>query len=255
LIVMTDESVRQIIKRLKTETRRVVTPQPPKRFPIPQLKAASGSDAMICTWSETSPGDFPMWKHYTTCPYKPGDHLLVREAWGIGSSGGYLVDPCLNYRADRSGRAVDPKFLSSELVAGRYIHRDGWRSARFMYKWAMRIRLEVREVYVERLQAIRAQSLVREGLARRKPQSASATRQLYTRWIDGWNGLNAKRGFGWDGNPWVYAVRFRLLSVEGGMVTDEANQAWETRSQNDDRSSNRVVGRQERTAARSTHAT
>lgn len=30
---------------------------------------------------------------------------------------------------------------------------------------------------------------------------------------DLWDSINAKRGFGWDTNPWVWAVTFRRVDV------------------------------------------
>jgi len=34
------------------------------------------------------------------------------------------------------------------------------------------------------------------------------------RYIDDWNKLNGKRGYGWETNPYVWVVEFKM--VEGG---------------------------------------
>ena len=30
----------------------------------------------------------------------------------------------------------------------------------------------------------------------------------YQAWVNLWDTINAKRGFGWDMNPWVWVVKF-----------------------------------------------
>jgi hypothetical protein len=60
------------------------------------------------------------------------------------------------------------------------------------------ITLEVLSVKVERLQDI-----TMEGMA---PEGKST-------WIALWNHHHAKRGYGWDANPWVWVVEFER--VEG----------------------------------------
>lgn len=215
LRVMSDESVQRTLAGVKTETRRVFTPQPPAQYSFPQLRNG------VCLWSKEKAGDFPMWTHHHSGLPAKGDHLLVRESWGVGDSGGYLVDPCLNYRADGEQRPIDPKFLGAELAAGRYKHREGWRSPRFMYKWAIRIRLEVLDVWAHRLREIPTRSIAAEGLRKRLPSSLTAMRTMMQEWMTGWDALNAKRGYPYESNPWVYAVRYKLVNVEGGMICEQ----------------------------------
>lgn len=30
---------------------------------------------------------------------------------------------------------------------------------------------------------------------------------------DLWDSINAKRGYGWDGNPWVWVISYKRVSV------------------------------------------
>jgi hypothetical protein len=113
-----------------------------------------------------------------------------------------------NYRI--SGRAEDHK----------------WRPSIFMPRWASRITLEITEVRVERLQEISEEAAIAEGsfltrcqcakMKARSITSTSAFRQTGCH-IHGqdfqtlWNSINAKRGYGWDKNPFVWVVSFKVI--------------------------------------------
>ena len=74
-----------------------------------------------------------------------------------------------------------------------------------MPRFASRITLEVTEVRVERLQEITEADAWAEGIA------AHVVRPIHD-YAALWDSLNAKRGFGWDTNPWVWVVSFRRLT-------------------------------------------
>jgi hypothetical protein len=35
-----------------------------------------------------------------------------------------------------------------------------------------------------------------------------------------WNNLNAKRGYGWESNPWVWVVEFEYMSKEEALLKE-----------------------------------
>ena len=90
-----------------------------------------------------------------------------------------------------------------------------WTNARYMPRWASRLTLVVGELRVQRLHEISEADAIAEGVrpsmvgdgwwtggdgqAGTSPEAAYALL---------WNSLNAKRGFGWNTNPWVAAVTF-----------------------------------------------
>ena len=95
-----------------------------------------------------------------------------------------------------------------------------WRPSIFMPRWASRITLEVTGVRVERVQQISGRDAQAEGV---DPQNAAyhvydGHQVTDEAWIaayaDLWNEINAKRGFGWDANPWVWVVKFRKIEVQ-----------------------------------------
>jgi hypothetical protein len=158
------------------------------------------------------------------CPYGvPGDRLWVRETWGVADSGGRLIDPCINYRADGVqlpliGHA-DPATWSIARSAYEVNDsdllkvKDGWRSARFMFRWASRITLEITDVRVQWVQAISEGDAASEGVQ----WAGNGTRHGYVHargaFMSLWDSINAKRGFGWVVNPWVWALTFKLVTA------------------------------------------
>lgn len=128
---------------------------------------------------------------------QPGDRLWVRETWycaGVDESDGYPV----RYR---EGATVQEDVSIS------------WRPSIFMPRWASRITLEITGVRVERLQDITEEDAKEEGVPPMifsdggygKPDYRDGFRQL-------WDSINAKRGFGWDVNPWVWVIEFRRVT-------------------------------------------
>jgi hypothetical protein len=70
-----------------------------------------------------------------------------------------------------------------------------------------RITLEVTAVRVERLQEIGEEDCRAEGLEDFYGSNAPYS-DGRTRFMDAWNTLNAKRGYSWESNPWVWVIEF-----------------------------------------------
>ena len=124
-----------------------------------------------------------------TCPYgQVGDRLWVRESF-------YTESGDIWYKAD--GQTA-PMFIK-------------WKPSLFMPRWASRITLEITEVRVERLQEISDGDCQAEGC--QYPQ----WRGSHTSWKGAykalWDSLNAKRGYGWEVNPWVWVISFDAMGI------------------------------------------
>ena len=89
-------------------------------------------------------------------------------------------------------------------------HESGWfkRNSIFMPKWAARTWLEVIRVKVERVQDIKLNDIEAEGIITKNTEAGEALEL----WIKLWDRINAKRGFGWDVNPWVWVYEFKVKS-------------------------------------------
>lgn len=127
--------------------------------------------------------------------YQRGDVLWIREAWGIGiQSTGEII-----YKADY----IDKK---APLAEGQR-----WRPSLRMPRSVARIFLRVTDVRVERLQDISEADAIAEGLDN---AAAYTPKENIERFAAFWDSFSAKRGYGWDTNPWVWAYTFELVRKE-----------------------------------------
>lgn len=229
-ILFSGPMVRAILDGRKTQTRRLVTPQP---SPGESNVAAGG---LWWSW------EYPEGRHCTQdrrCPYGvPGDHLWVRETWrpwcGRFDSGvAYQADDAEKLVPD--GLAMDwgsalgkdgrPRGLDLRQmgfgVAGNKYHTEKWRPSIHMPRWASRLTLRVESVRVERLQDIDGYDARAEGVEP-APHPATAAQwggpsrardALHYRLAFArlWDGLNAKRA-PWASSPWVWVVTFARVS-------------------------------------------
>lgn len=178
-IIMTGESVRAILDGRKTQTRRVVRPQPVWRYPGNDsrghvLHTDSGTGRIVATVGFGASCEqhlFPL------SPYgQPGDRLWVRESWGtvrmheLGQHiyGGPRI-PDHDETVYRAGKIVGVPIPGTSPIQFKREWRDGfqparWRSPIHMHRWLSRITLEITGVRVERLQTISKDDCVAEGL-------------------------------------------------------------------------------------------
>jgi hypothetical protein len=187
-ILFSAPMVRAILAGTKTQTRRVVNPQPCGGFAVIELGILS---AAAVTDSRGA---------LIRCPYgKSGDRLWVRETWRpTGVCAGQWTS--VYYRADKA--QIDRPYFYPNLVKG------GWRPAIHMPRAACRLMLEVTAVRVERLQEITEDDARAEGI------SAPTSGSFRGGYAILWDSLNAKRGFGWATNPWVWVVTFDRAAVD-----------------------------------------
>lgn len=199
-IIFSTPMVRAILDGRKKCTRRVVKPQPPQ-FVDYFEKRGDGFKAYMVPGE---PCDYPLVKP----KYQPGDILWVRETWATVSSG------IIEYKATY----IEPYTGSTEIDhIGKKIT---WRPSIHMPREAARIFLRVKNVRVERLQEITPKDAWEEGCRignsfpweKHIPELQQQCRDILFKSL--WDGLNAKRGYGWDANPWVWVVAFERISKE-----------------------------------------
>lgn len=174
---------------------------------------------------------------FIKCPFGGvGDRLWVREAWAQLETEDY-----------QKGRIV---YQSDEWVSesGR---KFKWTSSTHMPRWASRITLEITNIRVERVQDISEEDAIAEGveklftetehikypelekchnsytnylwhgrhgqfgLGNKKsdawPYQCSGYKDVVGSFSSLWELNNAKRGYGWDLNPWVWVVEFKRV--------------------------------------------
>jgi hypothetical protein len=202
--------VKAILEGRKTMTRRVFNPdqiaiKETESGPYFYTYAKRGSE-LTCT------GQGPFipnnWLHY--CPYgQPGDKLYVKETFGFPAtydrfkpSEGDKRWP-IYYHADKShGNLV--RWTDEEQELGKL------RPSIFMPRWASRIALEVTGVKVERVMGISEGDAMADGgwTYAKCPIHKNPTASFKALW----DSINSSRGYGWDKNPYVWAVSFRRIT-------------------------------------------
>jgi hypothetical protein len=215
-ILFSSPMVRAINEGRKTQTRRVMKPQ------ITEETCFAGFEGM---------GYLPVRRDETPilCPYGvPGDRLWARETWYCDHCfGPCYANPPIGSPEEWRGEvsALSPHgdlmyYRADGEIDDLMPERDGpvtWRPSIFMPRWASRILLEVTDVRVQRVQEISGDDVLAEGcrLAWGNRQTLGtdeerARKDLYSQL---WDSINAKRGLGWDVNPWVWAITFRRIDA------------------------------------------
>ena len=232
-ILFSGDMVRAILDGRKTQTRRVIKPQP-KGEPRPLSEWSVGianacgdhspDPAKLARHSAMLAGQiFPFANaegrlHSPACPYgSPGCRLWVRET-------------CLRMRTEVGSLGGNP-----ELDEFMYADHDdydvcypsksdaidlGWRvcPSIFMPRVASRLTLELTDVRVERVQSISEEDCRAEGCAGGHDSipdyNFSATPREHFHHV--WDSINAKRNggaFAWARNPFVWCLTFRKVDV------------------------------------------
>jgi hypothetical protein len=233
-ILFSAPMVRAILEGRKTQTRRVVKPQPSPSSDSVFL----GTDGIWRFSHPTLRGPVSHEADDVRCPYgHPGDRLWVRETWGYRCTAWHGAKPdththTIEYQADgaridfdreindASGLPKQRKCRADEDYQEYY--RDyltrywkAWRPSIHMPRWAGRILLEVVSVRVERLQDISEADAMAEGIREtgdgafhvegdtfRAPDASESYARL-------WESINGPGS--WDTNPWVWVVEFKRI--------------------------------------------
>jgi hypothetical protein len=202
-ILFSAPMVRALLAGTKTQTRRVVKPQPWASCVIEE--GMDGETPFVYSaLSGHGPGyDVEETRKPCRCPYgQPGDRLWVRETWRVCGGREY------EYQQDRSQVMYRSTHQEDGFPLGweSYV----WRPSIFMPRWASRITLEVTGVRVERLQDISEADCAKEGApfsySGFAPEDAPDWRGWYR---DLWESINGPGS--WDANPWVWVVEFKRL--------------------------------------------
>lgn len=225
-ILLSGPMVRAILDGRKTQTRRVIAKQPFDRswsrhdhriqYVSGRAENQDETDGFHA-YSTSSGGEW-----HAKSPFgQPGDRLWLRETWCNADVlfQGYECDPpqVIGYRADLSARIDGNSTIGTD--GWNWGHESvKWKPSIHMPRWASRILLEVTDVRVERLQAITEADAEAEGVTETMPgwwsgaegQAGTSARAAFCLL---WNSLNAARGHGWDANPWVWVVSFKLAEV------------------------------------------
>jgi len=234
-IIFSAPMVLALLSGRKTQTRRLIKPQP-----IP----AAASVQCVAKVIRTNRPAFNFLDHHGdplyaiptrhgydgeyVAPFAPGDRLYVREAhrhWSLGHDCDvtYLADGSVAQIGPNEGRIPEASLAAYFARCDRSVRERkavGYPSIH-MPRWASRLWLDVKDVRVERVQSISREDAIAEGIER-----SGGGMLRWERWSNGiegqvgmspqaafamlWNSLHAAPGERWDDDPWVVAVSFEV---------------------------------------------
>ncbi|MBP3955479.1 hypothetical protein J8F10_09315 [Gemmata sp. G18] len=203
--------VRALLDGRKSQTRRVVKPQPDQSLDYVRMMFDWNGKAQA--EFETPPGYHTPLMYHPLCPYgKPGDLLWVKEAW----------------RAKHWWDDHPPREITDQSPIDYKPYEDGgeWgraRHARFMLRRMSRMTLEITTVRVERLEDISEADAKAEGfspgwMGDALPETpigggftisspgtyASSAGHFQAYWCE-LHGYDA-----WEASPWVWVLEFKV---------------------------------------------
>ncbi|PRI21503.1 hypothetical protein [Pectobacterium versatile] len=200
-IIFNSDMVRATLSGQKTQTRRIVKPQPDEDG-LARLRGGP--------WLDTS-------ERVYRCPFgKVGDRLWVRETF----NGFWLDDDVIQEIKDGISKA-------SELCDYRSDYPDssqpvgGWTPSIHMPRWASRITLEITGVRVERLNDISEEDCWSEGIdevdgrfenieiidmARKIGCCIDDAKPMFALL---WQSIYGEES--WQANPWCWTITFKRI--------------------------------------------
>ena len=195
-ILFNTEMVRAILNGEKTQTRRIMKPQP--IFYTGRKYIFKDSECPK-KWEQCD-------NIIDTYRYQKGDILYVRETWGEGWEEGTYI-----YKADDK-LADNPLFeYSTKLIYKPSIH---------MPKEAARIFLKVTNVRIANLQDITDEEAKKEGANFKNGKNVGwkekMERTAIQRFAEIWDKTIKKNEldmYGWRANPWVWVIEFERVNI------------------------------------------
>ena len=216
-VLICPELAPKVVDDSKTQTRRVIVPQPNNPFCHGTSPIWGGGGPMpeqidkqrrFGIHAATNVNGQRVDRHIM-CPYgAPGDKIVFLTTWSAPK------------KYDRR----KPSRLPKDVPIWSYFDRTPkpenfgrYRPGRFM-PLRLRSRLpqyEITAIRAEQLQSISAADLLAEGLTQKSdPEFLVGTQELFSHFVlrKTWDRLNAGRGYSFSSNPWVWVVTFRRLT-------------------------------------------
>lgn len=226
-ILFSGEMVRQIIAGRKSQTRRVMNPQPelrrhwsaPGRHGLRFFAGQKHEITIACDYMDRLDSGV-----VSRCPYGvPGDALWARETWALWDGGEHARHDSLGvtFRADCLNARGEE---DSDSKRARLDFGVKWRPSIFLPRKLSRLTLRVTDVRIECVQSISEEDAKAEGTECRSdlawddavgsgdPYATAVAHGHRDAFRALWDSINGKRpGCSWEANPWVWAVTFKVM--------------------------------------------
>lgn len=179
-IIFSAAMVNAILKGAKTQTRRIIKPQP-----VPDwIRPCVGSDGVAHGYCGSGP------EQGIKSRYRRGETIYVKEQWTLNTEGQVI-------------------YLADWEEGSNQKYGMGWRSPLFMPESASRIKLTITNVRIERVQDISADDCIAEGVW--PEEYTQCERNWLGKWHSQWVAIHGEAS--WDKNPWVWVISFKQVTV------------------------------------------
>lgn len=148
-----------------------------------------------------------------------GDRIWVRETWRIDGVGRTVA---LAFGETNPELFENLSFFADcEFDPG--LKQGPWIPSIHMPRWASRINIEITNIRVERVQDISEdyamaegglESMIEDHIWYIPGTDSKTTRDPRYAFEHIWNSCYPARGLGWDDNPWVWVIDFKMVKVD-----------------------------------------
>lgn len=149
-------------------------------------------------------------------PYQPRDYIYVRETWQHLwelDENEQIVKGTEKYYYAATDTIPFDTYVDS---AGVTHNKTPWRPSIHMPKKAARIFLKVKNVHAERLRDISGGGILKEGI----PEPLlfkGPVKNAFDKFAEIWDSTIKKSDidhYGWEANPWVWVIEFKMIEPE-----------------------------------------
>lgn len=231
-ILFSAPMVQALLAGRKTQTRRLLNPQPIEPITPPLISFNHGrAEYSLGPKDRKASGDLL----FRRLPIF-GDRLWVKETWNtfwlsqdLEESWPTAHIPKTDPREQNEGRNHVVLDYATAGLPGTDAGKGPWRPSIFMPRWASRLTLFVTDMRIQRLHDISEADALAEGIFRRDGFILKDGREIADwSWQDEdcsfevngsdpvegyrllWDSINTDPGKQWRDNPWIYAVTFRV---------------------------------------------
>ncbi|MEQ5041271.1 hypothetical protein ABN115_19915 [Providencia rettgeri] len=200
-IIFNSEMVRAILDGRKTQTRRIINPQPE----LTQKSGFKWKGSLFGAGSDNRETNRNF--AHKKCPFgKVGDRLWVRETFCIVHDEQFGEENWIDYRATPKYSDKKPAGWDAEPNDPEALN---WSPSIHMPRWASRITLEITDVRVERLQAASDDDFKAEGYPLERELTGGST-DAFCWFRHLWDSVS-KPDCNFESNPWVWVIEFKRV--------------------------------------------